>query len=216
MTKPRLLDAYCGAGGATRGYQMAGFHVTGVDIKPQPRYVGDAFVQADALDYIREHGHEFDAIHASPPCQKYSAMTVCRPGAEHPDLVAATRDVLDAAGLPWVIENVPGAPLNTTIELCGSMFGLKVHRHRLFESSQLLMQPPHLPHAGRTGRAGRGASADGWISVAGHFSDVAAARLAMGIDWMTRDELSQAIPPAYTNFIGAQLLTVLSAKEVAA
>lgn len=206
MNKPRLLDAFCGAGGCTRGYQLAGFHVTGVDIEPQPRYVGDAFIQGDALDFIRERGHEFDAIHASPPCQQYSRLRTIHKR-EYADLVDPTRDALLATGKPYVIENVPGAPLHPTIILCGTMFGLKVYRHRLFESSILLFQPPHPRHEEPTIQRGYSADWTGFVTVAGGQNvPVALAAAAMGIGWMSGRELSQAIPPAYTEYIGLQLL----------
>ena len=212
--RPRLLDLFSGAGGAATGYHRAGFDVTGVDIKPQPRYPFK-FVQGDALEYVAEHGYEFDAIHASPPCQAYSSATKCWSGVEgaskHPDLVGAMRIILKPFGKPYAIENVPGAPLLNPVILCGVYFGLKVYRHRLFESNVMIFQPDHQRHSETVPRAGRGASAGGYISVAGNFADVAAARAAMGIDWMTRDELSQAIPPAYTEYIGEQLLWHLEA-----
>ena len=208
--RPRLLDAFSGAGGAARGYQLAGFHVTGVDIRPQPRYVGDAFVQGDAIAYIREHGHEYDAIHASPPCQAFTRaghLRSAQGGACHvPDLIAPTRAALVASGRPWVIENVAGAPLLAPQALCGSAFGLRVRRHRLFEMGGFwFLVPPcrhreqgrpvgvyhrladEVPHGGRTART------------------LAEAREAMGIAWMEWDELKEAIPPAYTSLIGAQL-----------
>lgn len=124
----RLLDLYCGAGGAAMGYSWAGFEVVGVDIKPQPNYPFE-FVQADALDYLRDLYERplsvwYEAIHASPPCQAYSALRTTSNGREYPDLVAATRDLLDATGLPYVIENVRKAPLRASIMLCGSSFGL--------------------------------------------------------------------------------------------
>jgi DNA (cytosine-5)-methyltransferase 1 len=228
---PRLLDLFCGAGGAARGYQLAGFHVTGVDIKPQPRYAGDVFIEGDALEYCREHGHEYDAIHASPPCQGYSRMRHLPwlKGKDYPLLIDATRNALDASGVPWVIENVEDAPLRNGVVLCGAMFGLKVYRHRGFESSQMLLAPPHTKHTevigsgrmlndrqapnanGWVSHAGKGTLnrnyyADGVITVGGHNYKLAAGAAAMGIDWMKRDELSQAIPPAYTEHIGRQLM----------
>lgn len=135
-TKPRLLDLFCGAGGCAKGYQRAGFHVTGVDIKPQPRYCGDEFHQADALEYLAAHGREFDAIHASPPCQRYTmAQNAAKNADAHPDLVDPVRDLLLSTRKPWIIENVVGAPLKNPAVLCGLSFGLKVRRHRLFETS---------------------------------------------------------------------------------
>ena len=143
MSKPRLLNLFCGAGGATRGYQLAGFHVTGVDIDPQPNYCGDEFHQADAMAWPLDG---YNAIHASPPCQHYSAgkhMWKGRlPDDRHPDLVDATRERLRGAGVPYVIENVVGAPLTNYVVLCGDMFGLGVKRHRLFETSFMVWNPP--------------------------------------------------------------------------
>ena len=190
------------------GYSRAGFtEIVGVDIKPQPRYPF-TFVQGDALAYVAEHGHEFDAIHASPPCQAYSKTRAILKGKGLPnrgqDLVAATRSAI--AGKPCVIENVPGAPLEHPVLLCGQMFGLRVIRHRLFESSVYLLTPTHGAHRGGT-NSHRGYSRGGaYITVGGHNYNPSDGKRAMGIDWMTRDELSQAIPPAYTEFIGKQLL----------
>jgi len=207
----RLLDLFCGAGGAAKGYQRAGFYVVGVDIKPQPRYCGDEFVQADALEYAREHGHEFDALHASPPCQDYILSgTVAK--SRHPRLVPATQDLLTAIGLPYVIENVPGAPLRPTFVLCGSMFGLAVRRHRLFECSHAFGLLPACDHsrpiAGVYGNAhGKRGAWPGMLP-----SDLETWSRAMGVDWMEPRELSQAIPPAYTEYIGKQLIQHLQAE----
>lgn len=206
---PRLLDLFCGAGGAGEGYRRAGFDVTGVDIALMPNNP-HTFIQADALEYLAEHGHEYDAIHASPPCQAYSVTRNIGHGKEYPDLIGPTREALEATGKPYVIENVVGAPLNTTIMLCGAMFGLKVYRHRLFESNVMLFQPPHPKHTEKIGKAGRGPNANGWMSVSGNIVNPDAGRAAMGMDhWMTRNELSQSIPPAYTEYIGRQLMAVL-------
>lgn len=278
--KPRLLDLFCGAGGCAKGYQRAGFEVWGVDIHPQPRYCGDYFLQADALDVLRflcegaddgeslkfverRHdqvgervgsalvavggfhvqmnedlaGHDdtpsfgvdfdsppagsvvkgFDAIHASPPCQGYSVANNVHKIA-HPLLIADVRRLLVASGKPWVIENVQGAwrEMPGAVTVCGLSLGLNVKRHRLFESSHALMVPPCGDHRGD------------WLLVFGHsvmerghvvrqtpaghntthrkHTTTARGREAMGIDWMNRDELSEAIPPAYTELVGAQLL----------
>jgi len=207
-----LLDTFSGAGGCARGYQQAGFHVTGIDIVAQPRYAGDAFIQADALDYIREHGREYDAIHASPPCQGYSRMRHLPwlQGREYPMLIGPTRDALNATGRLWVIENVEDAPLHG-ITLCGVMFGLKTYRHRKFEANWLLMGLRHPRHRrvigpGRLINDRMCATEDGWVSVAGHGKGILqAASRALEIDWMNRDEIGQAIPPAFTRFIGEQL-----------
>lgn len=233
--RPRLLDLFCGAGGAGMGYFRAGFNVVGVDIKPQPRYPF-AFVQADALDYAAEHGHEYDAIHASPPCQKYSAMTKRRwQDREHPDLVAPTRALLIDTGLPYIIENVVGAPLINPVMLCGTMFGLQttegsqLRRHRLFELSFYCLTPPCDHNDGSPiGVYGGGQHPDRrrpatigvWGNAGGHSErdnldhyGMDARREVMGIDWMTGRELSQAIPPAYTEFIGRQLIRHLMAER---
>lgn len=184
------------------GYYRAGFDVTGIDIKPQKNYPF-TFIQADAMTFPLDG---FDAVHASPPCQAYTAMKVWSTK-EHPDLVDAVRERLEASGLPYVIENVPGAPLNNPIVLCGVMFDLMVYRHRLFETNKPLHPHPHPhPHKARPIKAGRPVREGEIITVVGNFSDVKYARKAMGIDWMTRNELSQAIPPAYTEFIGKQLV----------
>jgi DNA (cytosine-5)-methyltransferase 1 len=220
MTRPRLLDLFCGAGGAAVGYSRAGFEVVGVDIRPQPRYPF-RFIQGDALDYIRRHGWEYDAVHASPPCQRYSIGSVrsASKGLQHPDLVGPCRDLLQRVSSLWVIENVIGAPLRHAALLCGTMFGLRVFRHRLFEASFLLLAPPHRRHDGSTGahrgyttaRSGR----NGYVCVAGHNFELSAARRAMGIDWVaTRAELAQAVPPAYSEFVGRQLRAVLEARAV--
>lgn len=217
MSRPRLLDAFSGAGGAGRGYQMAGFHVTGVDIKPQPRYAGDEFVQGDALAYIREHGHEFDAIHASPPCQAYSPLSYRWGENDYADLVDATRAALKETGLPYAIENVMRAPLYQSLVLCGSMFdGLRVIRHRRFECNPPLWFPPFsCSHPkGAVGRRGHLGDRE-WMTVTGHFSDIEKARAAMGIDWMSQDELAQAIPPAYTEFVGRHLLHAVQMEATA-
>jgi DNA (cytosine-5)-methyltransferase 1 len=219
----RLLDLFCGAGGAGVGYHRAGFEVVGVDIKSQPHYPFE-FHQADALEYLAEHGHEFDAIHASPPCQRYSriqSLGKARNGTypDHVDLVEPTRELLQKIGLPYVIENVVGAPLIDPITLCGSQFPpLKVYRHRLFETSFPCAAPPHYPHRDRTPSAGNGASPKGFISVCGTggVKGMNAQEIvdywstAMGIGWMARAELAQSIPPAYTEFIGRQLLRQLT------
>lgn len=213
MSGPRMLDLFCGAGGAGMGYSRAGFDVVGVDIAPQPNYPF-AFHQGNALEVMAAYGleFEFDAIHASPPCQRHSAMTACRPGlaAEYPDLIASTRALLIESGLPWVIENVPGAPLIDPVWLCGQMFGLDLYRHRGFESSDNLATPAHPPHTTPASKAGHWAPGT-VMSVAGHVSPMWKAREVMGgIDWMTRDELGESIPPAYTEHIGAQLIDHLS------
>lgn len=214
--RPKLLDLFCGAGGCAVGYHRAGFDVIGVDHLPMPRYPF-RFIEADAMEYAEKYGKEFDAIHASPPCQRYSVATAVWHGGRerHPDLIEPVRQILIASGKPYVVENVMGAPLQNAVMLCGTMFGLKVFRHRLFESTILLAAPAvHPKHDGSTG-SHRGYSTvarsrGGYICVAGHNFVPREGAEAMGINWMQfRRELSQAIPPAYTEFIGRQLMTAL-------
>jgi DNA (cytosine-5)-methyltransferase 1 len=207
VTRPRVLDLFCKAGGAAMGYHLAGFDVLGVDIEPQPHYPFE-FVQADALRYPLDG---FDLIHASPVCKDYSRTAKINK-AGHPRQIEATRDRLAASGIPYVIENVEGAPLLDPVVLCGAMFpGLRTYRHRLFEASFTLPQPAEPEHAWPLVKMGRPVQAGEFMHVVGHFSDVAAARAAMGIDWMTRDELAQAIPPAYSQYIGLHALKMLAA-----
>ena len=202
------------------GYHRAGFDVTGVDIKPMPRYPF-TFVQADALEYIREHGHEFDAIHASPPCQAYSVMAHAT-GRDAPRLIPVTRELLRATGKPYVIENVELAhrEMRNYITLCGTMFDLKVRRHRLFEMSPAyygLLPPCACRNGVKTGRlVGQmlsGKVAPGRTPRIGLYTE-SDRREAIGVSWMTTMEARQAIPPAYCFFIGQQLLAALSYEAV--
>jgi DNA (cytosine-5)-methyltransferase 1 len=193
------------------GYHRAGFDVTGVDIKPQPRYPF-AFVQGDALEYVRAHGHEYDAIHASPPCQAYSMAARARrnAGHEYPDLLASTRGLLEQSGPPWVIENVPGAPMRADYRLCGCRFGLDLRRERWFETSWqgFALMPPCFHPYPVVSVVGHGTPT--WVrEKLGYNPTIADYKKAMGIDWMNRDQLSQAIPPAYTEFLGTQLINYL-------
>jgi len=211
--RPRLLDLFCGAGGAARGYQLAGFHVTGIDHRPQPRYVGDKFVLGDALEYLAQHGAEFDAIHASPPCQAYSSMVSLYPDRHYPRLIPPLRAVLDELGKPYVIENVERAKpeMPNALTLCGTMFGLRVRRHRLFQCSPPIYFPPaSCRHWLKTAKQGRRPDPEKeFICITGRFSGQDYARRAMQIHWMRRTELTQAIPPAYTEWIGLQLLAAI-------
>jgi DNA (cytosine-5)-methyltransferase 1 len=204
--RPRLLDLFCGAGGASVGYHRAGFDVVGVDLHPQPNYPYE-FHQADALTFPLDG---FDAIHASPTCQTFSLASAWRPGTKekYPDLVTPMRLRLHAeATVPFVIENVPGAPIRQDVLLCGEMFGLRLHRHRYFETEGfLVMQPAHSGHRLKGALTNCHIEAGYTRQVAGNFAGMASASEAMGIDWMTRLELAEAIPPAYTEFIGGQLL----------
>lgn len=208
----KLLDLFCGAGGAAMGYYRAGFtDITGVDIRPMPRYPF-RFIQGDALEYLAEHGEEYDAIHASPPCQGYSVTQKIH-GMEYPKLIDHTRFLLEKSGRPWIIENVSGAPLRMPTVLCGMMFGLRVVRHRLFESNFWFLTPFHPIHNDIFTNSSHGYSsfANGatHITVAGHNFDPKDGAMAMGIGWMDREELAEAIPPAYTEFIGRQLIAQL-------
>lgn len=192
------------------GYHRAGFDVVGVDINPQPHYPFE-FHQGDAMTWPLDG---FDAIHASPPCQAYSITKSLRKR-EHPELVAATRERLIAAGVPWVIENVVGAPLRNPVVLCGSMFALRVYRHRLFECEPPIYFPPFgcnhtFPMPASKGQYHTLEKGE-YITAVGHNFSAASGRIAMQIDWMTRDEMAQAIPPAYTEFIGSQLLASMRA-----
>ena len=222
MSRPLLLDLFCGAGGATRGYQDAGFHVLGVDINPQPNYCGDEFIQYDALAFLDELkgpvGLLVDAIHASPPCQRYTALAKGNNGNEtdYPDLIPPVREKLRQLRRPFVIENVPPAPLHNPITLCGEMFGLGVIRHRAFESNVMLMQPPHVPHRGRVAGWRHGQRFDGpYCAVYGDGGGKGSLddwRKAMGMPWCReKREIAEAIPPAYTAYIGAQLLDAVRA-----
>jgi DNA (cytosine-5)-methyltransferase 1 len=213
MMKPRLLDLFCGAGGAAMGYHRAGFDVVGVDIVPQPNYPFD-FWKGDALLYAASptflNAQNIVAIHASPPCQAYSFVSLHRPGLRetHPDLVDPTRELLNDTGLPWIMENVVGSPLRKDVLLCGEMFGLRLHRHRYFETGGgfFVMSQPHQRHQLK-GALDNCHVEDGHArQVAGNYADHDSASKAMGIDWMNRDELRLAIPPAYTEYIGTQLL----------
>lgn len=211
----KLLDLYCGAGGCSAGYVQAGFEVTGVDINPQPKYPF-RFFQGDAIEFLLKHGHEYEAIHASPPCQAYSLCKRTAKEKEYPELVELTREVLQRLGAPYVIENVPGAPLHNPILLCGTMFDLKLYRHRLFETSFPVPQLHHRVHTARQVKMGRKPKQGEFIQVVGHFSGVEQAKEAMEIYWMGGKELAQAIPPSYTRYIGTYLKEYLLRRRNAA
>lgn len=210
--KIRLLDLYCGAGLAAVGYHRAGFEIVGVDLTPQKHYPF-TFIQADALSLNYEQLAGFDVIHASPPCQAYSHATVPARarGIEYPDLLSPTRAMLEAAGLPYVIENVQGAPMRRAIVLCGTMFKLGVFRHRLFESSIKLC----LPETACTCKQHR-IDDENYFSVFGDQTKKADAAAAMGVSWKTtKYGMAQGIPPAYTEFIGAQLMAHITGQPPA-
>lgn len=220
MVKPRLLDLFCGAGGAAMGYHRAGFEVVGVDHKPQPRYPFE-FVQADALTVLKgQLWVNVDAIHASPPCQAFTAYRRSGRVGEYPDLIAETRRLLQRTGLPWVIENVEGAPLIDPIVICGSMFDppMQIRRHRLFEANWPLSSPMwpcrhklwgnlrHYPGGRSRERGGPRVPARATVEVGRWNIALETQQQAMGIDWTTLEELAEAIPPVYTELIGHQLM----------
>ncbi|NIY66560.1 DNA cytosine methyltransferase [Streptomyces malaysiensis] len=217
--RPRLLDTFCCAGGMAMGFHLAGFDVVGVDIEPQPEYPF-TFVQGDAIDYIREHGAEFDLIHASPPCQAWSPLNAYN-HKTYPELIAPAREAIRTTGRPYIIENVEAAreQLIDPVMLCGPMFGLNLYRHRLFETSLPLVPPPHRAHGALCVRNGYlptperpfmtitgGRHSKAWQRAAAH---------AMGTPWITTVRgVCEAIPPAYSQWIGRTFLTC--AWEVAA
>lgn len=215
--RPIALDLFSGAGGVAYGLRKAGFCVLGVDIYRQRRYAGCRFVQADALNPPFDLSR-FDLIWASPPCQPHTALKTMHNAKAHADLIPATRALLKASGVPYVIENVPGAPLEYSIMLCGTMFGLGVgdaelRRHRIFETSMPMLSPAcqHRKRAviglygGHQRNRKRKSNGDKGIS---DFT-IEDGRKAMGVDWMTLAELSQAIPPAYSLFIGKAALALI-------
>jgi DNA (cytosine-5)-methyltransferase 1 len=216
--KPRLLDLFCCAGGASLGYNQAGFEVVGVDIEPQPNYPYK-FIQADALKLDPDFIASFDAVHASPPCQSYSDLAKRNGnGDKWPRLIEPVRQMLVDSGLPYVIENVEGAPLINPLVLCGTMFpGLRVLRHRLFETNFEITAPPHGKHPKvhtfdkRKSHFGKTNEWKDFVQVTGGGNcTLAAARDAMGIDWMSKGEINESIPPAYTEFVGRAMLRHIS------
>lgn len=220
--KPVLIDFYCGAGGAGMGYHQVGFEVVGVDIKPQPRYPFE-FIQANCLEVGPDLMRRANAAHASPPCQAHSDLKHMHNAKQHEDLVPATRAMLRASGLPFVMENVEGSPLTNPTILCGTMFGLgsgdaELWRHRLFETSFPPLLPPPCHHRERPRVIGvyGGHGRDRRRTVNTQDYSTEQRREAMGIDWMTGTELSQAIPPAYTRWIGEHLIELVSELREAA
>jgi DNA (cytosine-5)-methyltransferase 1 len=205
----RALDLFCCAGGATKGLQLAGYHVTGVDIRPQPRYCGDVFFQDDAMAWLRgerESLSSFDLIWASPPCQRYCRITPIAARANHPDLLPDVLDILRAQPISYIVENVEGTQhlMRSPLFLCGTMFGLNIQRHRWFEignTDTFFLLPPCY-HVGRS------------VLITGTDSEgreppVAVRKAAIEIDWMVDKELDEAIPPAYSKFLAEQVTLCL-------
>lgn len=209
--KRTVLDLYCCQGGATAGYQNAGYRVVGVDLDDQPRYIGDEFWQSDAISFLTVHAdwirREVAFVHASPPCQLDSDCQRIM-DREHPDLIGPTRDALDALGVPYVIENVGGAvpKLHSPVELCGLMFGMNhTYRHRYFEAGGWSLPQPHHPrHAAPQVKMGRSPRPGEVIQAIGNFAGVGIIRGEWGVPWMNRDGIREAIPPQYAEWIGRQ------------
>lgn len=202
--KPYLLDLYCGAGGCSKGYADAGFEVIGVDIEDQPRYPYQ-FIKYDAKQFLIDYDLSiFSAIHASPPCQQYSATNHFL-NKQYADDIWDIRFLLVQTEKPYIIENVPEAPLRNSVMLCGKMFGLDVIRHRLFESNITLFVPEHEKHHKQKDVS--------FMTVTGSGYSIEKARKAMGIDWMIKKEMSQAIPPDYTEFLGRQLYNYVRQRD---
>lgn len=203
--RPMALDLFCCEGGASMGLFQAGFNVVGVDIAPMPRYPFE-FHLGDALTYPTAG---FDFIWASPPCQLFSPLARREDLSAYEDLIEPTRAKLKASGLPWVMENVPDAPLRADLTLCASAFGLRSYRHRIFECSFPVIQPLHPPHLRRVNRRGENRrqhwANGGHITITGDIG-VYIGPEAMGIDWMSGNGLSEAIPPVYSKYIAGQYL----------
>ena len=205
----KLLDLFCGAGGASEGYSRAGFEVTGIDVKHGKRYP-HTYIRGDVRDYLdSEYLSQFDVIAASPPCQTFSATKHLRnaqgKSTSKVNMIPEVRNALIASGKPYVIENVPNAPLINPIQLCGSGFGLKVRRHRLFESNAPLVGND-CNHKNQGKPVGIYGSMRDEIPNGGHTAKTMdEAKESMGIDWMIWGELVESIPPAYTEYIGNQL-----------
>ena len=216
--KPVLCDLFCGAGGATYGYQLAGFCVIGIDIRAQPRYCGDLFFQGDALDFVSQNYSGISVYAASPPCQGYSATHTLpwnRPRV-YPNLLPPTREKLIESGIPFVIENVPGAPMRVDVMLCGTMFGLRVLRHRWFEISvPVPILTPPCAHNGTVKNGdyvcavGTGVRNSVKHGAVAPYATKLEMQAAMGIHWMTRKEMVQAVPPTYSQYIGEHIMKYL-------
>jgi DNA (cytosine-5)-methyltransferase 1 len=223
--KPKLLDLFCCAGGAAKGYTDAGFEVVGVDLFPQPHYPYE-FHQGDAIEYLKAHFQEFDVIHASPPCQTYSKTKTLHKNV-HPDLVAPTREALIASGKPWVMENVVGAPLLDPLQPCGTEFDmtaddvdgvkLKLVRHRLFESTMKIHGNGGCRHDKTIQTATIYGAGGGWTPAhrdnperrGGYIPATTVIQKILDIDWMNKHEMSQVVPPKFAEFIGRQIIDII-------
>lgn len=210
--KPIALDLFCCAGGAAVGLHRAGYQVIGVDIDPQPRYPYP-FIQADVtkLDFRR-----FDLVWASPPCQQFCRLRTREDLSGYPDLIEPVRAKLIASGSPYVIENVPEAPIRKDLMLCSHMFGLRSYRHRHFECSFPIQQPAHPEHKVRVNRRGENRrehwANGGFLTITGDIGTYHAPE-TMGIDWMNGAELCEAIPPAFSEYIGRAALALSHPKS---
>ena len=223
-TRPRVLDLFCHRGGMAMGYHLAGFDVVGVDLDAScAEEYPFTFVHGDAIEYLLAHGHEYDIVHGSPPCQAYTPLNAYNHKI-YPDLIAPTRTAMQAIGRPYVIENVEAArpEMVNPVMLCGPMFGLRMYRHRLFEASFPLAPPPHLAHVARCSRNGYLPTPERpFMTITGGRHSKAwqrAAAEAMGTPWITTIRgVCEAIPPAYAKHIGQAALAMLAqAPEVAA
>lgn len=211
MNRPKMLVYFSCQGGACKRYERAGFDVYPVDIVPQPKhYAPGKVIVADAITHLAglirtgEIG-EYAAVVGSPPCQRFTLAQRIQKR-EHPDLIAPFRELCIASGLPYVIENVPGAPLVDPVELCGAPFGLHTYRHRLFESNAPLSVPEHQEHQYPLVKMGRPLREGDWYQAVGNFSNVPYVRADMGVPWMTREGIRECIPPVYAEYIGQQLI----------
>ena len=207
----KVLDLFSGAGCAGEGYRRAGFEIVGVDILPQPNNPHTTF-NADALEFVAEFGQDFDLIHASPPCQEFTILRNAYPDRKPkwPDMIEDTRKALIENGKPWVIENVPGAPLRDAVRLCGTSFGIRVRRHRLFESSFPIAEVS-CDHARFTDRIFPGSTnrpnGRTVCNIGEYRVPLETQKLHMDVDWsLTLGELSLGIPPAYTKYVGEQFM----------
>lgn len=208
-----LLDLFCCEGGAGEGYRRAGLQVVGVDIEDKSERNPHRFVQGDALEYLEAHGHEYDLIHASPPCQSYS-RALRHMAAPQPKLIDATMALLHKIGKPWIIENVVGAPLangcdlfgNHGVELCGTMFGLRVYRHRIFQTSFPIAQPRPCDHSRHAMNPHSSAGRDRMYREFGRGDPERVWAKEMGVEWMSRSGAREAVPPVFTEYIALQFL----------